>query len=86
MSALRPATDLLSPGWALLVLLAWPAVALAAAAVRDRPPRRLIPWRGSVPWASSTPASAIAPPASSTGPGTWPSQASEMTIAAAGTR
>ena len=34
--------------------------------------------------ASATPASAIAPPASSTGPGTWPSQTSEITIAAAG--
>jgi ABC-type transport system involved in multi-copper enzyme maturation permease subunit len=33
VSALHPATDLLSPGWSLLVLLAWPAAALAAAAV-----------------------------------------------------
>ena len=36
--------------------------------------------------ASATPASAMAPPASSTGPGTCPSQTSEMRIAAAGTR
>jgi ABC-2 type transport system permease protein len=33
VSALHPAADLLSPGWSLLVLLAWPAAALAAAAV-----------------------------------------------------
>jgi ABC-2 type transport system permease protein len=33
VSALRPAADLLSPGWSLLVLLAWPAAALATAAV-----------------------------------------------------
>jgi hypothetical protein len=33
-----------------------------------------------------TPARAIAPPASSTGPGTWPSHTSAMMIAAAGTR
>ena len=33
VSALRPAADLFSPGWSLLVLLAWPAVGLAAAAV-----------------------------------------------------
>jgi ABC-2 type transport system permease protein len=33
VSALHPATNLLSPGWSLLVLLAWPAAALAAAAV-----------------------------------------------------
>ena len=33
VSALHPATDLLSPGWSLLVLLAWPTAALAAAAV-----------------------------------------------------
>ncbi len=33
VSALHPAADLFSPGWSLLVLLAWPAVALAAAAV-----------------------------------------------------
>jgi ABC-2 type transport system permease protein len=33
VSALHPATDLFSPGWSLLVLLAWPAAALAAAAV-----------------------------------------------------
>jgi len=33
VSALHPAADLLSPGWSLLVLLAWPAVALAVAAV-----------------------------------------------------
>jgi ABC-type transport system involved in multi-copper enzyme maturation permease subunit len=32
VSALHPAADLLSPGWSLLVLLAWPAAALAAAA------------------------------------------------------
>ena len=30
---LHPATDLFSPGWSLLVVLAWPAAALAAAAV-----------------------------------------------------
>ena len=33
VSALHPAADLLSPGWSLLVLLAWPAGALAVAAV-----------------------------------------------------
>ena len=33
VSALHPATDLLSPGWSLLVLLAWPAAGLAVAAV-----------------------------------------------------
>ena len=33
VSALHPAADLFSPGWSLLVLLAWPAVALAVAAV-----------------------------------------------------
>lgn len=33
VTALHPATDLFSPGWSLLVLLAWPAAALAAAAV-----------------------------------------------------
>jgi len=33
VSALHPATDLLSAGWSLLVLLAWPTAALAAAAV-----------------------------------------------------
>jgi len=33
VSALHPATNLLSPGWSLLVLLAWPAAALAVAAV-----------------------------------------------------
>jgi hypothetical protein len=33
-----------------------------------------------------TPASAMAPPPSSIGPGTRPSQAGEMTMAAAGTR
>jgi ABC-2 type transport system permease protein len=33
VSALHPAADLLSPGWSLLVLLAWPATALVAAAV-----------------------------------------------------
>ena len=33
VSALHPAADLFSPGWSLLVLLAWPAVGLAAAAV-----------------------------------------------------
>jgi ABC-2 type transport system permease protein len=33
VSALHPAADLLSPGWSLLVLLAWPAAALAVAAV-----------------------------------------------------
>jgi ABC-type transport system involved in multi-copper enzyme maturation permease subunit len=33
VSALHPAADLLSPGWSLLVLLAWPAAALAAAAI-----------------------------------------------------
>ena len=33
VSALHPAADLLSPGWSLLVLLAGPAAALAAAAV-----------------------------------------------------
>jgi ABC-type transport system involved in multi-copper enzyme maturation permease subunit len=33
VSALHPAANLLSPGWSLLVLLAWPAAALAAAAV-----------------------------------------------------
>jgi ABC-type transport system involved in multi-copper enzyme maturation permease subunit len=33
VSALHPAADLLSPGWSLLVLLAWPTAALAAAAV-----------------------------------------------------
>jgi len=33
VSALHPATNLFSPGWSLLVLLAWPAAALAAAAV-----------------------------------------------------
>jgi len=32
-TALRPAADLFSPGWSLLVLLAWPAAALAVAAV-----------------------------------------------------
>ena len=31
--ALHPAADLFSPGWSLLVLLAWPAAGLAAAAV-----------------------------------------------------
>jgi ABC-type transport system involved in multi-copper enzyme maturation permease subunit len=33
VSALHPATDLFSPGWSLLVLLAWPAAGLALAAV-----------------------------------------------------
>lgn len=33
VSALHPAADLLSPGWSLLVLLAWPAAALTVAAV-----------------------------------------------------
>ena len=33
VSALHPAADLFSPGWSLLVLLAWPAAGLAAAAV-----------------------------------------------------
>jgi ABC-2 type transport system permease protein len=33
VSALHPAADLFSPGWSLLVLLAWPAVGLAAAAL-----------------------------------------------------
>ena len=33
VSALHPAANLLSPGWSLLVLLAWPAAALAVAAV-----------------------------------------------------
>jgi ABC-2 type transport system permease protein len=33
VSALHPATDLFSPGWSLLVVLAWPAAALAVAAV-----------------------------------------------------
>jgi ABC-2 type transport system permease protein len=33
VSALHPAADLFSPGWSLLVLLAWPAAALAVAAV-----------------------------------------------------
>jgi hypothetical protein len=33
VSALHPASDLFSPGWSLLVLLAWPAAALVAAAV-----------------------------------------------------
>jgi ABC-2 type transport system permease protein len=31
--ALHPAADLFSPGWSLLVLLAWPAAGLAAAAL-----------------------------------------------------
>ena len=31
--ALHPAADLFSPGWSLLVLLAWPAAGLAAAAI-----------------------------------------------------
>ena len=33
VSALHPAADLFSPGWSLLVLLAWPAAGLAAAAI-----------------------------------------------------
>lgn len=33
VSTLHPAADLFSPGWSLLVLLAWPAAGLAAAAV-----------------------------------------------------
>ena len=33
VTALHPAANLFSPGWSLLVLLAWPAAALAAAAV-----------------------------------------------------
>ena len=33
VTALHPATNLFSPGWSLLVLLAWPAAALAGAAV-----------------------------------------------------
>jgi ABC-2 type transport system permease protein len=33
VSALHPATNLFSPAWSLLIVLAWPAVALAAAAV-----------------------------------------------------
>jgi hypothetical protein len=33
VSALRPAADLFSPGWSLLVLLTWPAAGLAAAAI-----------------------------------------------------
>ena len=33
VSALHPAADLFSPGWSLLVLLAWPAAALAVTAV-----------------------------------------------------
>ena len=33
VSALHPAANLFSPGWSLLVLLAWPAAALGAAAV-----------------------------------------------------
>jgi ABC-type Na+ transport system ATPase subunit NatA len=33
VSALHPAADLFFPGWSLLVLLAWPAASLAAAAI-----------------------------------------------------
>ena len=33
VTALHPATNLFSPGWSLLVLLAWPAAALALAAI-----------------------------------------------------
>jgi ABC-2 type transport system permease protein len=33
VTALHPATNLFSPGWSLLVLLCWPAAALAAAAI-----------------------------------------------------
>jgi len=33
VTALHPAADLFSPAWSLLVLLAWPGIALAAAAV-----------------------------------------------------
>jgi len=33
VTALHPAANLFSPGWSLLVLLAWPAAALAAAAI-----------------------------------------------------
>ena len=33
VSALHPAADLFSPGWSLLVLLAWPTAGLAAAAL-----------------------------------------------------
>ena len=33
VSALHPATNLFSPAWSLLIVLAWPAVALAVAAV-----------------------------------------------------
>jgi ABC-2 type transport system permease protein len=33
VTALHPAANLFSPGWSLLVLLAWPAVGLAAAAI-----------------------------------------------------
>jgi hypothetical protein len=33
VSALHPAADLFSPGWSLLVLLAWSAAGLAAAAI-----------------------------------------------------
>ena len=48
VSALHPATNLLSPGWSLLVLLAWPAGAgvtlVPGLAARRLPPRvRLVP-------------------------------------------
>lgn len=33
VTALHPSTNLFSPGWSLLVVLAWPAAALAAAAI-----------------------------------------------------
>jgi ABC-2 type transport system permease protein len=33
VTALHPATNLFAPAWSLVVLLAWPAVALLAAAV-----------------------------------------------------
>jgi ABC-2 type transport system permease protein len=33
VTALHPSANLFSPGWSLLVLLAWPAAALAGAAV-----------------------------------------------------
>ena len=43
VSALHPAADLFSPGWSLLVLLAWPAVGAGRGRGRHHPPRRVTP-------------------------------------------
>ena len=72
VSALHPAADLFSPGWSLLVLLAWPAAAWGwprSSSPAGTPDA--LSFAVGPPLASTTPASAIAPPISSAcrGPG-----------------